>query len=125
MDQEVMRRLVDSRMQLLQQYLLVDARGSGADFSRYNRWLRVVANAMADRETAPAPDDGLILEAAVELAPFRRPNPQTKDLELLAAIGEQTDLGKLGPFVVRLFRDETEVTRASARDYLLATYALP
>lgn len=125
MDPVIVRRLVDSRMQVLNQYILVDARTSGTRFDQYNRWLRAVGRALVDRQAAPSATDALTVDAALELEPFRRPNPQTHDLMLLAAIKEQSDLAKLGPLVVRMFGDDSIETRQLAASHLVAGYSLP
>jgi hypothetical protein len=112
-------------MELLAEYVLLDARRSGADFASYNLWLQKIARAMGTGGSAPASDDPETVGATAELEPFRRPNPQTHDLLLLQAIAEQTNLGKLGPLIVRLFVQRSDATRKFAAEFLLANYLLP
>jgi len=116
--------LVDSRMKLLRQYALEPARAVGGSYPSYNRWLGAVASAIRSGSDGPGMSDANAVAGDAELDATRRPYPQTKDLQLLAAIKQQSHLTTLGPVLTTTFKQEPSSVRAAAADRLLAAYRL-
>ena len=118
LDPKLVGRVIESDTEAFHAYLFDPAKASGASFPAFNKWVDATAAAIEYRDSPGSVHEDIVLAAQAELAPFRLPNPETKDLELVAAINEETALASLGPILIRAFRDEPEATRLAAARYL-------
>ncbi|WP_404712168.1 hypothetical protein [Sphingomonas sp. MMS24-J13] len=110
---EDVKSVVKVRTKLFHEYLLNSAIASGQSLPEYNKWLSAVTSAVRSGSAPPSRESPLTINAQLELKPFLKPMPQTRDLEALGAIREQTELGKLGGILVDGFKDQATAIRAA------------
>lgn len=124
LDPALAGRAVDLMTSAFRTYLLEPAQESEGRFPAYNRWVDSVAMAIETRGSSNGISSEIVIAAQAELDPFRIPNPETKDLETIAGINEQTALASMGPILIRGFRDDPPATRNAAAAYLREHYRI-
>jgi hypothetical protein len=113
---------VDARMKIFVQYVYGPAKATGGAFPAYKRWLSACAAAIQDGVPANLTQPGNA--ANLELASYKVPLGPTKDLELIAAYSQGTDLNKLAGQLLEIFNNQSVATRTAAATALQGGYSL-